>query len=193
MRTSGPGSATMLEVPAGVAQLAERPSCKRQVSGSIPLTGSQSQAFDLRRRVCRRSGHPPRTGQGVQSVRPSSPLSTCGGSPPRPCRPPARPVRRGGTCRCPGQLPRRVPEPFLNDADIDAGGQFICRMAVPQSVQRHWRQAGCERQTLEGVGQHVRVQRLAVLAGEDEPVLDAVRAPGQPAGDLLLPPRPQGS
>jgi hypothetical protein len=27
--------------PAGVAQLAEQPSCKRQVSGSIPLTGSQ--------------------------------------------------------------------------------------------------------------------------------------------------------
>jgi hypothetical protein len=26
---------------AGVAQLAEQPSCKRQVSGSIPLTGSQ--------------------------------------------------------------------------------------------------------------------------------------------------------
>jgi hypothetical protein len=26
---------------AGVAQLAERPSCKRQVSGSIPLTGSK--------------------------------------------------------------------------------------------------------------------------------------------------------
>jgi hypothetical protein len=41
MRTSGPGSASMHEVPAGVAQLAERPSCKRQVSGSIPLTGSQ--------------------------------------------------------------------------------------------------------------------------------------------------------
>jgi hypothetical protein len=32
----------MLEVPAGVAQLAEQPSCKRQVSGSIPLTGSSS-------------------------------------------------------------------------------------------------------------------------------------------------------
>jgi hypothetical protein len=32
----------MLEVPAGVAQLAEQPSCKRQVSGSIPLTGSRS-------------------------------------------------------------------------------------------------------------------------------------------------------
>ena len=30
--------------PAGVAQLAERPSCKRQVSGSIPLTGSQVSA-----------------------------------------------------------------------------------------------------------------------------------------------------
>ena len=43
MRTSGPGSATMLEVPAGVAQLAEQPSCKRQVSGSNPLTGSLSQ------------------------------------------------------------------------------------------------------------------------------------------------------
>ena len=28
--------------PAGVAQLAEQPSCKRQVSGSIPLTGSES-------------------------------------------------------------------------------------------------------------------------------------------------------
>ncbi len=32
----------MHEVPAGVAQLAEQPSCKRQVSGSIPLTGSRS-------------------------------------------------------------------------------------------------------------------------------------------------------
>jgi hypothetical protein len=39
-RTSGPGSATMHQVPAGVAQLAEQPSCKRQVSGSNPLTGS---------------------------------------------------------------------------------------------------------------------------------------------------------
>ena len=41
MRTSGPASATMLQVPAGVAQLAEQPSCKRQVSGSNPLTGSR--------------------------------------------------------------------------------------------------------------------------------------------------------
>ena len=31
----------MLRAPAGVAQLAEQPSCKRQVSGSNPLTGSQ--------------------------------------------------------------------------------------------------------------------------------------------------------
>jgi hypothetical protein len=31
----------MHESPAGVAQLAEQPSCKRQVSGSNPLTGSQ--------------------------------------------------------------------------------------------------------------------------------------------------------
>jgi hypothetical protein len=30
----------MHESPAGVAQLAEQPSCKRQVSGSNPLTGS---------------------------------------------------------------------------------------------------------------------------------------------------------
>jgi hypothetical protein len=41
MRMSSPGSATMLESPAGVAQLAEQPSCKRQVSGSNPLTGSR--------------------------------------------------------------------------------------------------------------------------------------------------------
>jgi hypothetical protein len=40
MRTSGPGSATMLGVPAGVAQLAEQPSCKRQVTSSILVTGS---------------------------------------------------------------------------------------------------------------------------------------------------------
>jgi predicted restriction endonuclease len=32
--------ATMHEVPAGVAQLAERPSCKRQVTSSILVTGS---------------------------------------------------------------------------------------------------------------------------------------------------------
>ena len=30
----------MQRVPAGVAQSAEQPSCKRQVSGSNPLTGS---------------------------------------------------------------------------------------------------------------------------------------------------------
>jgi len=40
IRTSGPASATMHHVPAGVAQQAEQPSCKRQVSGSTPLTGS---------------------------------------------------------------------------------------------------------------------------------------------------------
>src|SRR5260370_1378368 len=39
-RMSEPDSATMHESRAGVAQLAERPSCKRQGSGSIPLTGS---------------------------------------------------------------------------------------------------------------------------------------------------------
>ena len=50
MRTSGHGSATMQRVPAGVAQLAERPSCKRQVSGSIPLTGSTLQGGDLGKR-----------------------------------------------------------------------------------------------------------------------------------------------
>jgi hypothetical protein len=32
----------MHRVRAGVAQLAEQPSCKRQVSGSNPLTGSQA-------------------------------------------------------------------------------------------------------------------------------------------------------
>ena len=48
MRTSGPGSATMHESPAGVAQLAEQPSCKRQVSGSIPLTGSTRSSPRLR-------------------------------------------------------------------------------------------------------------------------------------------------
>ena len=42
--TSGPGWATMHRVPAGVAQSAEQPSCKRQVSGSNPLTGSQVEA-----------------------------------------------------------------------------------------------------------------------------------------------------
>jgi hypothetical protein len=40
MRTSTPRWATMQRVPAGVAQSAEQPSCKRQVSGSNPLTGS---------------------------------------------------------------------------------------------------------------------------------------------------------
>jgi hypothetical protein len=34
----------MHESPAGVAQSAEQPSCKRQASGSIPLTGSQRSA-----------------------------------------------------------------------------------------------------------------------------------------------------
>jgi hypothetical protein len=40
MRTSGHVSATMLGVRAGVAQLAEQPSCKRQVTSSILVTGS---------------------------------------------------------------------------------------------------------------------------------------------------------
>ena len=46
----------MLDVPAGVAQLAERPSCKRQVSGSIPLTGSQWQSSELLQRIPLRPG-----------------------------------------------------------------------------------------------------------------------------------------
>ena len=41
MGTSAPSWATMQRVMAGVAQSAEQPSCKRQVSGSNPLTGSQ--------------------------------------------------------------------------------------------------------------------------------------------------------
>ncbi len=45
VRLSGPGSATMHESPAGVAQLAEQPSCKRQASGSNPLTGSSLYAY----------------------------------------------------------------------------------------------------------------------------------------------------
>src|ERR1022692_4724702 len=36
MRTAGPSSANMHEVPAGVAQLAEQPSCKRELE--LPLT-----------------------------------------------------------------------------------------------------------------------------------------------------------
>ena len=40
MRASGLRSASMQRSLAGVAQLAEQPSCKRQVSGSNPLTGS---------------------------------------------------------------------------------------------------------------------------------------------------------
>ena len=45
----------MQRVPAGVAQSAEQPSCKRQASGSNPLTGSRSQADYLRRRIRQRS------------------------------------------------------------------------------------------------------------------------------------------
>jgi DMSO/TMAO reductase YedYZ molybdopterin-dependent catalytic subunit len=39
------GSATMHSVSAGVAQQAEQPSCKRQASGSNPLTGSQFRGY----------------------------------------------------------------------------------------------------------------------------------------------------
>ena len=52
-------------------------------------------------------------------------------------------------------------------------------------------QAGRQRQALEGIRRHVRVKRLAVLAGEDEAVLDSVRARCQAVGDLTLPPGPQ--
>ncbi len=58
--------------PAGVAQLAEQPSCKRQVSGSNPLTGSQTQRFSSRFsgayvHVCFR--HPgPRSGSAVAAA-----------------------------------------------------------------------------------------------------------------------------
>ena len=41
MRTSAGLGLAWRASGAGVAQLAERPSCKRQGSGSIPLTGSQ--------------------------------------------------------------------------------------------------------------------------------------------------------
>ncbi len=41
MRTSAGLGLAWRTIAAGVAQLAEQPSCKRQGSGSIPLTGSQ--------------------------------------------------------------------------------------------------------------------------------------------------------
>ena len=44
LRTPGRGSATIQRVPAGVAQLAEQPSCKRQVTSSILVTGSRKSA-----------------------------------------------------------------------------------------------------------------------------------------------------
>src|SRR5450755_3773653 len=66
MRTAGPSSANMHEVPAGVAQLAEQPSCKRQVSGSNPLTGSGKIRHMLR---CVREVDPLRArGAGAKSV-----------------------------------------------------------------------------------------------------------------------------
>src|SRR6266536_3520060 len=48
-----PRSASMHEVPAGVAQQAEQPSCKRQVSGSTPLTGS-TEVFTFHQGPCSR-------------------------------------------------------------------------------------------------------------------------------------------
>src|ERR1700735_3087772 len=47
MRTSGLVRLRCSKSHAGVAQLAERPSCKRQVSGSTPLTGSTTSAVHL--------------------------------------------------------------------------------------------------------------------------------------------------
>jgi hypothetical protein len=48
MRGLPDGRLPCTESPAGVAQQAEQPSCKRQVSGSNPLTGSQfSSGIDL--------------------------------------------------------------------------------------------------------------------------------------------------
>jgi hypothetical protein len=47
----------MPAVSAGVAQLAERPSCKRQGSGSIPLTGSVRPALSALREFFVRPEH----------------------------------------------------------------------------------------------------------------------------------------
>ena len=67
--TPGRTPASMRQVPAGVAQLAEQPPCKRQVSGSNPLTGSQrSPVLALR---AQRS--PPRVSTRRQHSRISSP------------------------------------------------------------------------------------------------------------------------
>jgi hypothetical protein len=51
LRELAAGRLPCTESHAGVAQLAEQPSCKRQVSGSNPLTGSRSEG------VCTPSGH----------------------------------------------------------------------------------------------------------------------------------------
>jgi hypothetical protein len=42
MHTTGAFRLALRTFLAGVAQMAERPPCKRQASGSIPLTGSTS-------------------------------------------------------------------------------------------------------------------------------------------------------
>jgi hypothetical protein len=57
----GRGGLPCSESPAGVAQLAEQPSCKRQVSGSIPLTGSApAWVFGTPALRCSPQAEPPR-------------------------------------------------------------------------------------------------------------------------------------
>jgi hypothetical protein len=67
MRTSGPTSASMLGVPAGVAQLAEQPSCKQPCT--LPLTWLLAEALTI---FGRHSAHCP------LADRRAGPLPMCG-------------------------------------------------------------------------------------------------------------------
>jgi hypothetical protein len=70
-----------------------------------------------------------------------------------------------------------VPEPLGHDLERLAGRQRRGRVAVADAVQGDRRQAGVAHQAGEPLGDVLRVEDLAVLAGEDQAGFDPRRSP----------------
>ncbi|MDQ3165033.1 MAG: hypothetical protein M3Q17_02550 [Actinomycetota bacterium] len=80
-----------------------------------------------------------------------------------------------------------MPEHLRHDGQVDASGEQQRRPPVPQIMNPDGPDAGGPDKVAEGLGDLLRCERVPVLAGEDEPVVDVRLTPRLALGVLREP------
>ncbi len=140
MRTSGASWATIQRVFAGVAQLAEQSSCKRQASGSNPLTGSQLRGTSRAHVRAADASVQPR----VQPRPRSNPSPVTRRSPSQRRRSPRVRPKGARACMCSSSA--------RSGCGQGSSSQFVAKLLPPASRRRAARAAGRRRRPASALG-----------------------------------------